>query len=403
MSMEKNLYPSASPASDTTVGVESSALFDLLVVFAKRKKLIISLPLAVAAAAALYSMLTPPIYRASTTLLPPQQSQSGAAALIAKLGGADMLDMGGAGLKSPGAVFVGMLKSRTIADKLIDRFDLKTVYDLDLRDKQRRELKDNTFIVAGKDGLITIEVEDEDAKRSSQLANAYGEELIILTQVLALTRNSQRRVFYERQLDTAKNNLAMAEVKLKAVLERGGVISVDTDSRAIVETAAKLRAQISAKEIELNAMRAFVTSNNQSFKQVQQELISLRGEADKLENGRLSAEPAPGGNKQAGLESIKLLRDVKYFQMLYEVLSKQYEVARLEEAQDTGLVQVLDAAIAPERRFKPKRAMIVAIAAGAGLVLALLLALALEHGARLIGLPGNKSRWSEFQRLLRAR
>lgn len=346
----------------STVKIEKPeiGLLDCLIVLAKRKRIVIGVPIASAVIAAGLSFAVPNIYLASTKLLPPQQAQSGAAALLSQLGGVASAVAGGAGLKNPNELYVGMLKSRTIADRLITKFDLKRVYDTDSQERARLALEQNTAIASGKDGLITIAVESKDKKLVAQLANGYVSELLDLTKVLAITEASKRRIFFERQLVQAKDNLASAEMALKNGLGTRGVISVDSESRVIVETVGRLRAQVSAKEIQLSSMSAFVTTSNPEYRKVQEELASLRAELTKLENGR--AEEDAGDKvsaKQGGLENIKLLRDVKYYQMLYELLAKQFEVARLDEAKDPSIVQVLDPAIEPERKFKPKRALIV--------------------------------------------
>lgn len=346
-------------------------LLDCLVILAKRKKLVAGVPLVSAIAAALISLAIPNVYLASTKLLPPQQSQSGAAALLSQLGGVAGAVAGSTGLKNPNDLYVAMLKSQTVADNLIKKFDLKKIYETDSQDEARKSLEQKTIITSGKDGLIIISVEDKDKKFVANLANAYVSELFDLSKVLALTEASKRRMFYERQFEQAKNNLAAAEVALKSGLNTNGVISVDSESRAIVETASRLHAQVSAKEIQLNSMSAFVTPNNPEYKKVQEELNSLKAELSKLENGRAkdSLGDQKGGNTLAGLDNIKLLRDVKYYQMLYELLAKQFEVARMDEAKDPSIVQVLDPAVEPERKYKPKRVIIVLFAFFASLLM----------------------------------
>lgn len=380
------------------------SFFPILIALAKRKKLVLGLPVAAMMLAAIVSMIIPPVYEANTKLLPPQQSQSGAAALLSQIGGMAGAVVGGAGLKNPSEVYVGMLKSRTIADNLIRRFDLKKAYDTESEERARKKLAENTVIASTKDGLITIEVEDENKPRVAKLANAYVEELLKLTKVLAVTEAAQRRLFFERQLEMSKNNLANAEVALKRALDSHGVVSVDSESRALVETTGRLRAQISAKEIELNSMSAFVTTNNPAYRRAQEELNSLRAELARLENGR----PATGNeplttDKQSGLDNIKILRDVKYYQMLYELLAKQYEAARLDEAKDSSVIQVLDPAVEPERRSKPKRSIMVVVTGVCAFMIAALLALFSEFKAAIMREPASAAKWAELKRLLMAR
>lgn len=403
MSMNQ-IEPNAVQASPDASDREFNVL-DILIVIAKHKKAIFLLPITAAIVSAAISFALPSVYKSNAKLLPPQQAQSGAAALLSQLGGAAGSLAGAAGLKNPNDLYIGMLKSRTVADRLIAKFNLQNVYDVDTMEKARKTLDSNTTIVAGKDGLISIDVEDEDKKLVPQIANAYVNELVSLTKVLAVTEASQRRVFFERQLEQSKNNLAKAEMALKVALDTRGVISVDADSRAIVETVGRLRAQISAKQIQLNAMDAFVTTSNPDYMRVQEELASLRAELMKLENGRPALDDGAnaGPDKQVGLENIKILRDVKYYQMLYELLAKQYEVARLDEAKDTALIQVLDPAIEPERKFKPKRSVIVLLSTVMAFLAALIWAFFVEAKKNILGNPKGDAQWKQLKALIRAK
>ena len=384
-------------------GEREFSVLDILIVLAKHKKLIIWLPVVAAIASAAISFALPNVYKASAKLLPPQQAQSGASALLSQLGGAAGALAGAAGLKNPNDLYIGMLKSRTVADKLIAKFDLQKAYDVETMDKARAILEGNSNLIAGKDGLISIDVESEDKKLVAQLANGYVNELVSLTKVLAVTEASQRRVFFERQLEQSKDNLAKAEMALKGALDTRGVISVDADSRAIVETVGRLRAQISAKDIQLSAMKAFVTTNNPEYKRAQEELISLRAELSKLENGRpaLAGDAEADPAKQVGLENIKILRDVKYYQMLYELLAKQYEVARLDEAKDTALIQVLDPAVEPERKFKPKRSILILLSTILAFIAAVTWAFMAEARKKILADPDGKAQWEQFKQLAR--
>ncbi|WP_229519451.1 GumC family protein [Massilia rhizosphaerae] len=399
IAVEKN--PSKTDSRANAPGHESIelSLMDFLIGMAKRKKQIILLPLVAGVVSAALSFALPNIYQADTKLLPPQQAQSGAAALLSQLGGMAGLAASSAGLKNPNDLYIGMLRSRTVADRLIEQFNLRKIYDTRSNEKARKQLEENTAIVAGKDGIITIEVQDKDQQLVARLANAYVSELLKLTSVLAITEAGQRRVFFERQLEQAKNNLANAEVALKGALDTHGVVSVDAESRSVLETVARLRAQISADEIKLNSMRAFVTSSHPEFKETTEELASLRAELSRLENGRpdASRNAAPNTDGKSGLENIKLLRNVKYYQMLYELLAKQYEVARLDEANGSTVVQVLDPAVVPERKFKPKRAIIVILSASFTFLFTALWAFAAEAREKAIrsGLQPS-SQWNEL-------
>jgi len=362
------------------------SIMDILLTFAKHKKKIIAYPIAFGVAGLAICMVLPNSYRANTKILPPQQSQSTASAMLSQLGGL----AGGAGaalgIKSPNDLYIALMRSRALTDKLIQRFDLQKRYEAKLVEETRKELDEKSNIAAGKDGLITIEVEDKDPKVAAAMANAYVEELTVLTSKFALTEASQRRVFYEKQLELAKDKMISAETALSSGIDSKGMLSVDAQSKAVLETVARLRANISAKQIQLKAMQAFVTPNNTEYKRANQELLGMQDELSKLENGSNThsasksdtrtnlAEASTNSSKVAepGASNIQLLRDVKYYQMLYEMLAKQYEVARLDEAKDIPLIQVLDKAVEPERKFKPQRALITIAAAFVGLILALI-------------------------------
>lgn len=400
-----NQMQSTALAPTPDAGEREFSVLDILIVLAKHKKLIIWLPVVAAIASLVISFALPNVYKANAKLLPPQQAQSGASALLSQLGGAAGVFAGAGGLKNPNDLYIGMLKSRTVADKLIAKFDLQKVYDVQSMEKARLLLDANSNVAAGKDGLISIDVEGEDKKLVAQIANGYVSELVSLTKVLAVTEASQRRIFFERQLEQSKDNLAKAEMALKGALDTHGVISVDADSRAIVETVGRLRAQISAKDIQLSAMKAFVTTNNPEYKRAQEELISLRAELLKLENGRpsVAGDGTADPGKQVGLENIKILRDVKYYQMLYELLSKQYEAARLDEAKDTALIQVLDPAVEPERKFKPKRSALILISTILAFIAAVGWAFIAEARRKILADPDGKAQWEQFKQLARSK
>lgn len=373
---------------------------DMLIVVAKYKKPIALVTMAAAVLSIVVSIILPNEYRGTTKVLPPQQTQSSAAALLSQLGGiAGAAAAGAAGLKNPNDLYMGMLKSRTVADHLIARFNLMKVYETNSMENARKILESNTTITSGKDGLITIDVEDRDKKLVAPMANAYVTELFGLMKTLAVTDASQRRLFYERQLQSTKDNLANAELALKKTMDSGGVVSVDAESRAILETVARLKAQASAKEIQLSSMSAFLTPNNPEYRRAEEELASLRAELAKLENGRGAS--ADRVASETGLGNIKLLRELKYQQMLYEVLAKQYEVARIDEAKDPSVIQVLDPAVEPERKAKPRRALIVILTTTLALLGATAWAFMAESRRRAMMTPEGAAQWMELKEHLR--
>jgi uncharacterized protein involved in exopolysaccharide biosynthesis len=331
------------------------SLLDLLIVLAKHKKLILGLPFAVAVIAAGYSFSLPDIYTGSTKILPPQQSQSASSALLAQVGGLAGLVGGGGGKDSN--IYIAMLKSRTVADNLIQRFGLMQLYDTKSPAQARKGLEGATNIITGRDGTVIIDVDDKDSKRAADLANAYVDELLKFTNVLAVTEASQRRLFYERQFAQAKEDLAKAEVSARQALQTGGLVKVDEQGRAMVEATGRLRGQITVKEVQIGAMRTFAADRNPDLQLAQQELESMKRELGKIEGaGAKSAINGPSGQ---GTDGLRLLREVKYREVIFDLLARQFEMAKIDEAKDSAVIQVMDKAIVPERKSKPVRRNIV--------------------------------------------
>jgi uncharacterized protein involved in exopolysaccharide biosynthesis len=232
---------------------------------------------------------------------------------------------------------------------------------------------------SGKDGMIHISVEDRDPRRAADLANGYIDQFRLQSQHLAIGEASQRRLFFEQQLEQAKDNLANAEEAMKETEQKTGVIQLDSQARALIESAASLRAQVAAKEVQIQGMRTYATGENSQVVQAQQELESMRAQLAKLGGSEDSASGGlivPKGQvPEAGLEYIRKLRDVKYNETIFDILARQFEVAKLDEAKQGALVQVVDPAVPPDRRSFPKRGLLVIGATALGLFLGVFLAL----------------------------
>jgi uncharacterized protein involved in exopolysaccharide biosynthesis len=188
------------------------SLLDLLLVVAENARLLIFGPLIAGLVGLGYAFTITPTFTATTRILPPQQQQGAAAMLASQLGG--LAGAAGLNIKSSADTYVALVKSRTVADRLIDRFDLMNIYEQKLRQNARMALEGATKVSSGKDGLITIDVDDKDPKRAADIANAYVQELSKLTGSLAITEAQQRRVFFEKQLQQAQENLKKAELAL---------------------------------------------------------------------------------------------------------------------------------------------------------------------------------------------
>ena len=359
------------------------SLLDLLIVLAERKLLILGVTAAFAILAIVVSLVLPSRYTATVTLLPPQQNTSMAAALasqLGNLGGLGALAGGSLGLKNPNDMFVAMFKSRTVEDAMVQHFNLMQEYRAKYPSDARKALeKYATVDGSGKDGMIHISVEDRDPRRAADLANGYIDQFRLQSQHLAIGEASQRRLFFEQQLEQAKDNLANAEEAMKQTEQKTGVIQLDSQARALIESAASLRAQVAAKEVQIQGMRTYATGENSQVVQAQQELESMRAQLAKLGGSEDSASGGlivPKGQvPEAGLEYIRKLRDVKYNETIFDILARQFEVAKLDEAKQGALVQVVDPAVPPDRRSFPKRGLLVIGATALGLFLGVFLAL----------------------------
>lgn len=400
------LPPAHDPAVPMGGGRErkdDASLLELAIVLAKHKKLLIGLPLAVAVASTALSYQLTPLYTATTTVLPPQQQQSAAAAMLGQIGGALVGAGAGSalGIKNPADVYLGMLKSRTIADRLIERFELMKRAGHERMSDARLALSTASVINADKNGLININVDDPDPKIAAALANAYVEELTKLTSGLAITETSQRRLFLERQLFDARGNLLQAERSAKDALNKGGISMVDEQGKSMVETIAALRAQVTAKEVQIASMKSFATDQNPEFVKARNELAALRQQMDRMESGSGVQRDAHKSNEQdQGLRNVALMRDVKYQQFLYELLTKQYEMAKLDEAREGVIVQVIDKAIEPDRKSKPQRKQIVVLSTLAAAFAAVLLAFFRESMDRAAQSHDASERWKRLRRYL---
>jgi uncharacterized protein involved in exopolysaccharide biosynthesis len=346
-------------------------LLDILQTLAENARLLVFGPLIVGLIALGVSFSFKPYYVAETNIMTPQQ-QGGAAAALAQLGAlAGMAGAVGGSLKSPADMYIGLLKSRTVADRMINRFGMMKIENVKTREDARDILTKITGGTARKDGQITIKVAANDPGLAAAMANAYVEELASLTSRLAVTEAQKRRQFLEKELAKAKQNLVKAEIALG-----GAGVSENTlkfNPVAMGQGLATLKAQITARELQLSSMRGVLTENSPDFRQAQRELAALRGQLGKFEN----TEPT-GGNA----EYINRYRDFKYNEVLFEQLAKQFEMAKIDESSDGAVIQVVDVAVPPERKAntsKAKIAILATLAAGFVLMLFVFVRRALQN------------------------
>ncbi len=370
--------PQSSPTAPEDDEID---ILDLLQVIADNLRLLVLGPLTAGLIALAYSFTITPTFTATTKFMPPQQQQSGAAAMLQGLGALGGLAGAAGGLKNPADQYVAFVKSRSVQDALIDRFKLTDRFDTKFREDARNILDANLQIASGKDGLITIEASDKDPAFAAQLANAHIEELGRLLNRLAVTEAQQRRVFFEKQLAGAKDNLIQAEQALKASGLNSSALKASPV--AAVEGLAKLKATIAVQEIKLASMRGYLTESAPDFKQAQTELAAMRTQMARAEQ----QEPA-SNQSTADSDYIAKYRDFKYHETLFELFAKQYEMARVDESREGAIIQVVDTAQPPERKTKPKKAqiaMLTTLVSGFALLLFIFVRQALRTAAQTIG------------------
>jgi len=320
------------------------SVLDLVLVVIENLRLLVLGPLAAGLLALGVSFTIPPTYTAKTQFLPPQQQQSSASVLVQSLGvGAIGGLSAGLGIKNPSDQYIAFLKSQSIQDAMVDRFELMKRYDTNFRVDARKALIENTKITSlAKEGIISIEIDDRDPKIAADIANGYVEELRRLMNRLALTEAQIRRTFFAKKLDEAKENLAVAEETLRGTGVSRGILK--TSPGAAVEVVARLKAGVTVQEIKVASMRGYLAESSAEFVQAMKELEVLKEQLTNAEKSDLTSSD--------GLYVMRY-RQFKYQETLYELFAKQFELARIDESREGVAVQVVDLAQAPEKKSKP--------------------------------------------------
>jgi uncharacterized protein involved in exopolysaccharide biosynthesis len=332
------------------------SLLDLLQTIVDNLRLLILGPLVVGLAVLGISFAIAPTFTAETKFLPPQQQQGMAASMLASLGALGGLAGAATGLKNPADQYVAFLKSNSVEDALIERFKLMDRYEAEFKVDARKTLEDNVKIASGKDGLITVSVDDTDPQIAADIANAHVEELTRLMSRLAVTEAQQRRQFFEGQLAQTQAKLTQADIALKETGISSDVLKANPQSA--VAAVAALQAQITAQEVKLGAMRGYLAETAPDFKQALSELAALRVQLNK--QSKDSAAASGQGSDQG--DYITRYREFKYQETLFELFAKQFEMAKVDESREGATIQVLDKAEPPELKSKPKKALIAVLA-----------------------------------------
>ena len=346
------------------------SLLDHLIILLENRRFIALFVLGAAVAATIVSLLLPVQYEAKIVLLPPAQNSSLGSSLLGQLGNMGALGSlaslasGNLGIKNPSDMYVSLITSRTVEDAMIQRFNLMQEYHEKRMSDARKALEHRTTVTSGnKDGLIRLSVEDHNATRAAELANGYVEEFRKLSASLAITEAARRRLFFDKQLEETKEKLTAAEDAMTKMEQTTGVLEIDSQARSLIESAALLRAQVAAKQVQLEGMRAYAAENNPDLILAKQELAALQAQLARM----AGSQQDPGSDinlskgrvTQAGMEYLRRYRELKYQEAVYELLAKEFEIAKLDEAREGSIVQVVDDAVPPDQKSSPHRTLIV--------------------------------------------
>ena len=356
--------PHTNPVTETDEEDEIN-LLQLLLVIVRRKMLIIKICVAAIVLSVCYSLTLKNIYTATSQFYPPQkESPLGSfASLLAQTG--PLQGLGGLG--GPGDLYLAITKSRTVADAVVKRLELQKAEDGRMRtiEAARTAVKGAVKVAVGKDGIITVAATSRNPQKAADLANAFVDETIKRSVQLYVTKAGTERSFLEKRLEVVKVELKNAEADLKAFQEKHKTIKVEAQASVAIEGIARLRAEIVSKEVQLATLRNSMTDESSEVKALQAGISRLKSQLGTVtgSGGNDNIIPATGNLPGLGMEYIRLLREVKIQETIFEQLSKQYEMAKINENKDSSSVQVIDEAIPPIKKSGPKRSLIVLLSA----------------------------------------
>lgn len=364
---------------------EEINILELLQVIAKRKSVIIKICTAAVIIAVCYSLTLKNVYTASAKILPPQKdSGGGLSSLLSQAGGLAALAGGMGGLGGSTDLYLGILKSRSVADAVIKRLNLQKEFKSKTIDEARKGLEGAVKFKAGKDGIISIDADSKDPQKAAQLANTFVDELGRRSVELNLSKAGAERIFLEKRLEVVKQDLRNAENDMKAFQEKYKTFKVDSQATAAIEGVARLKAEIVTKEGQLASLRNTMTDENSDVKTLQAGIARLKSQLGAMSgSGGSDVIPAVGNLPGLGVEYVRKMRELKTQEAIFEQLTKQYEVAKISEAKDSSSVQVLDDAVAPLKKSKPKRSLIVILAGVTAFFASIFIVFIQEYFAKL--------------------
>jgi uncharacterized protein involved in exopolysaccharide biosynthesis len=406
--------PDAGEVSRAEVSPDDSRArqVDRLRLFWKRREFLMRAGTLALMASTVVAFLIPKSYTSTAQLMPPDPQSSGGMAMMAAMAtktGGDLGTIAGdlLGLKSSGALFIGILRSETSQDRLIQQFDLRKVYGTRLMVDARTKLDGNTAISEDrKSGIVTISVTDHSPQRAAALANAYVDQLNSLVSELSTTSAHRERVFLEERLKVVKGDLDDASNQLAQFSSKNSTLDIQQEGKAMLDAAGTIAGEMIAAQSELEGLRQIYTDNNSRVRALNARVAELRKQLEKLGGAQAkdvdpaatpsgpSAGPAPaqvGGLPYPTIRNLPLLgakygdyyRRAKIEETVYELLTEQFELAKVQEAKETPSVKVLDPARVPEKKSSPHRLQIILLGTFLGSALSVMWVM-------------GSARWQEF-------
>jgi uncharacterized protein involved in exopolysaccharide biosynthesis len=357
----KEYSPPLQAAGQT--GIEFD-LLELLLVMAQRKFTIILATIIGLFLGMVVVLLMHPVFTAKAIIMPPQQGQS-SAGLISQLGSlASLTGLGGGTVtRDPNDLYLGILQSTTVADAMVKRLGLQAVYHTPKLSQARVRLAGNSKFISEKGGMISITVKDEDPRRAAEIANDYVDELHTINSRLVIGEASVRRNFFSQQLTLEKDRLTDAEIALKQTEESTGAVAPVGQTGVVIQQVAQLQSQIVAREVQLDTLRMSSTDQNPDVVRLNSELQGLREQLRNMESvhkGQHEAGDISLSSRllpEAQLNYLRKQRDVQYHTLIFDLIARQFEAARLDEAKASPVIQLLDPAQVPDRKSGPFRAL----------------------------------------------
>jgi capsule polysaccharide export protein KpsE/RkpR len=357
------------PAYEDSHDADQIPFLEHIIILAKHSRMIIFTSAAATVLVFLLLVILPDKFEATTRILPPTQNMTMSGQILESLGGGSVSSgaagggagaMGGLaatllGLKAPADLYIGMLKSDTVFDRIIGRFNLKEYYGARNIEDARKQLDKRAEIAAKKtDGIINVEVTSYSPKLSAEMANAFVEELDRLLQEMATKEAEQRLSFLEKERLQASQNLSKAEEALRSFSEKNSVLQIETQTRGVLEYIARLRAEIDGKEVGIQVLKQQATSYNFDVVRMETEVKGLREKlrsAESQYDNCITDVCVPTGKAPGlALEYVRLYREAKFQETLYQLFLKLVEIGRLDTVRDNTIIQVVDVAKPPERK-----------------------------------------------------